>query len=145
MTEVSEQRLMKFIDIYSQLNKDNLAELEGIYHRDLVFEDPAHRMVGWSALHRYFKQLYARINSCDFVINSWLADESQAFVQWTMTFSHRDLNGGRPRTLEGCTRLEFKDDLIILHRDYFDLGEMIYEGVPLLGRVIRFIKTRVGQ
>ncbi|MDX1301439.1 nuclear transport factor 2 family protein [Photobacterium sp.] len=145
MSAPSNKTIAHFIDTYSQLTKNNLAELEDIYHQDVVFEDPAHRIDGWNDLHHYFKNLYSTINSCEFVVHSWLADETQAFVQWTMTFSHPDLEKGRLRRVEGCSQLQFKDDRVIYHRDYFDLGEMIYEGVPLLGKVIRHIKTRLGQ
>ena len=145
MSVPSNKTIAHFIETYSQLTKDNLAGLEKVYHKDVVFEDPAHCINGWYELHRYFKNLYSTINSCEFVVHSWLADESQAFVQWTMTFSHPDLEKGRSRIVEGCSRLEFKEEQVIYHRDYFDLGEMIYEGVPLLGKVIRHIKTRLGQ
>ena len=30
------------------------------------------------------------------------------------------------------------------HRDYFDLGAMLYEQLPLLGPVVRTIKMRLG-
>jgi limonene-1,2-epoxide hydrolase len=145
MSVPSHKIIAHFIEIYSQLSKDNLAELENLYHQDVVFEDPAHRMNGWKELHSYFENLYSTINSCEFVVHSWLADDSQAFVQWTMTFSHPDLKKGQLRQVEGCSRLEFKKDQVIYHRDYFDMGEMIYEGVPLLGNVIRYIKKRLGQ
>jgi limonene-1,2-epoxide hydrolase len=145
MSSSSNKIIAHFIETYSQLSKANLADLENLYHQDVVFEDPAHRMNGWPELHSYFENLYRTINSCEFVVHSWLADDSQAFVQWTMTFSHPDLEKGSLRHVEGCSRLEFKDEQVIYHRDYFDLGEMIYEGVPLLGKVIRHIKTRLGQ
>ncbi|MGF1786403.1 nuclear transport factor 2 family protein [Photobacterium swingsii] len=141
----SDQVLENFITVYSQLGKDNLVDLEAIYHPDIVFEDPAHRIEGWDALHEYFAQLYSNITSCDFQIHHSLVDEKQAFVQWTMTFSHPDIEKGKSRTVEGCTRLELDGNKVVFHRDYFDLGEMIYEGVPLLGKVIRHIKTRLGQ
>ncbi|OAN11730.1 transcriptional regulator [Photobacterium jeanii] len=134
-----------FISVYSQLGKENLADLEAIYHPNVVFEDPAHRIEGWYALQDYFGQLYRNILHCEFTIHHYLTDDNQAFVQWTMSFAHPDIEKGKTRTVEGCTRLEFDGEKVIHHRDYFDLGEMVYEGVPLLGKVIRLIKTRLGQ
>jgi hypothetical protein len=33
---------------------------------------------------------------------------------------------------------------VCLHRDYFDLGAMLYEQLPLLGAVVRTLKGRLG-
>ncbi|GAA4898524.1 nuclear transport factor 2 family protein [Ferrimonas pelagia] len=137
--------MTRFIEIYQQLDRDNLALLAQIYHPLIRFEDPAHRIEGLPALERYFAQLYAEILSCRFEIHQQMSDDDQAFVQWTMHFAHPRLAQGRMRTVAGITRLTFADGLIISHRDYFDLGEMLYEAVPLLGSAVRFVKARLGQ
>jgi hypothetical protein len=48
-------------------------------------------------------------------------------------------------TLDGTTQLGVKDDIIVYHKDYYDLGEMVYEHVPLLGFVIKKIKGRLAK
>jgi hypothetical protein len=40
-------------------------------------------------------------------------------------------------TLDGTTQLGVSDDSIIYHKDYYDLGEMVYEHVPILGFVVK--------
>ncbi len=137
--------MAQFINIYSQLNKSNLDELKSLYDQNVIFEDPAHCIQGWENLFEYFESLYSNINSCQFVIHSSMSDDSQGFLQWTMTFSHPSLGNGQERYVEGCSRIEFSAGRITYHRDYFDLGEMVYEAVPVLGHVVRHIKTRLGQ
>jgi hypothetical protein len=34
--------------------------------------------------------------------------------------------------------------MVCYHRDYFDAGEMLYENLPVVGRVIRWIKDQAG-
>ncbi|HGP4674712.1 TPA: nuclear transport factor 2 family protein, partial [Vibrio cholerae O1] len=41
--------------------------------------------------------------------------------------------------------LHFAEGKVTYHRDYFDMGEMLYEQLPVLGQVIRAIKRRLGQ
>jgi hypothetical protein len=36
-----------------------------------------------------------------------------------------------------------KFEKIIFHRDYFDAGAMLYEQIPLLGRVIKWVKQKI--
>ncbi|SMY16034.1 nuclear transport factor 2 family protein [Photobacterium aquimaris] len=134
-----------FIEVYSQLDKHNLALLNSVYHPDIVFEDPAHHIAGIDALQQYFKALYCNINSCTFVINQAVVEDEHAFLQWTMTFSHPRLQQGKPRILTGCTQLTIAQQQIIYHRDFFDLGAMLYEGLPVIGGVIKHIKARLGQ
>lgn len=134
-----------FMVAYCQLNKDNLSLLDAIYHPDIVFEDPAHKVIGIDALHHYFNTLYLNINYCHFDINQAVSDDKQAFLQWTMTFSHPRLQQGKPRILEGCTQLVIEQQRVIYHRDFFDLGAMLYEGLPVIGIAIKHIKARLGQ
>ncbi|PSW57977.1 nuclear transport factor 2 family protein [Photobacterium leiognathi] len=145
MDAVNNPALIKFFNVYAQLGKENLAQLADVYHHSVIFEDPAHKIEGFTALEAYFFNLYQNINSCRFVINSYVEDDHEAFVQWTMHFSHPRLQNGKERSLEGCTQLKFEQEKVIYHRDYFDMGEMIYEGLPMFGRIIRHIKARLGQ
>ncbi|ASX13020.1 transcriptional regulator [Aeromonas dhakensis] len=140
-----DESLARFVALYQQLNRDELHRLPEVYANEVVFTDPAHRIEGLAALTDYFSALYQRLAYCRFVITSQLQQERQAWLGWTMTFSHPRLRGGAPVTVEGATRLEFDEaGKVCLHRDYFDLGAMLYEQLPLLGAVVRTIKGRLG-
>ncbi|WP_413112300.1 nuclear transport factor 2 family protein [Thaumasiovibrio sp. DFM-14] len=145
MRTMQSDALGKFVDIYGQLNKHNLHSLDELYHPDIVFEDPAHRIEGSQALKAYFEELYRNINECDFKILHSAGDDGSAYVRWVMTLSHPQVESGRLRRVEGCTYLEFSDKRVVYHRDYFDLGALLYEGLPVLGRIIAAIKKRLGQ
>lgn len=130
---------------YAQLNKHNLHTLQDIYHDDIVFEDAAHRIEGYSSLAEYFDSLYRNVERCDFAIHEQHQSGQNAFLTWTMHLQHPKLAGGRVVHVSGMSHLKFQDAKVIYHRDYFDLGEMLYEQLPLLGSVIRTIKRRLGQ
>ncbi|MGL6408718.1 nuclear transport factor 2 family protein [Aeromonas veronii] len=137
--------LARFIGLYQQLDKQQLHRLPEVYAEQVVFTDPAHRIEGLAALGNYFTALYQRLAYCRFVITSQQQQGRQAWLGWTMTFSHPRLRGGEPVTVEGATRLEFDEaGKVSQHRDYFDLGAMLYEQLPLLGPVVRTIKMRLG-
>ncbi len=44
---------------------------------------------------------------------------------------------------EGVSVMELKSNRIVFQRDYYDLGEMVYERVPLLGRLVRKLRERL--
>ncbi|UXI04062.1 nuclear transport factor 2 family protein [Photobacterium sp. TY1-4] len=133
----------QFVEVYSQLSKDHLSVLENLYHPDVIFEDPAHQVIGWDNLQAYFTRLFKTVSECRFEIHDTVADGQKAYVEWEMIFSHPRLSGGATRKVHGCSRLEIQEHRIIRHRDYFDLGEMLYEGVPVLGAVVRQLKARL--
>ncbi|MFN2356691.1 MAG: nuclear transport factor 2 family protein [Desulfotignum sp.] len=138
--------LQQFIKTFNRLDKNNLALLDQIYHHEIHFEDPAHTLDGIDSLKQYFSVLYENIQSIHFDFNTHLQSGSQAFMTWTMHYSHPRLAKGRPITVDGCSCLFFAPDgRVIDHRDYFDLGAMVYEHIPVLGNIIQTIKKRLGS
>lgn len=143
MTQDAAHSLDTFIQVYEKLTTQNVVSLAEIYHPDVIFEDPAHRVEGWPALSEYFSRLFASVPDCRFEIHESVAQGDIAYVQWTMQFRHPRLSGGKSRTVKGCSRLQFEQGKVRYHRDYFDMGEMIYEGIPVLGRLISHLKARL--
>lgn len=138
--------LDKFLDTYTKLNKDNLELLMEIYADDIVFIDPAHKIEGLNNLHQYFKTLYQNVTSIDFSFTSELKKDNEAYVQWEMRFTHPKLKNGKALTVPGITYLRSNTEgKVSYHHDFFDLGSMLYEHIPLLGRIVKGIKRRIGQ
>ncbi|MCE9679481.1 nuclear transport factor 2 family protein [Shewanella sp. AS1] len=134
--------LQNFLTLYSGLNKDNLTGLAKVYHPEVIFSDPLHQVNGIDELTDYFTKLYQNLISCDFVIEEMMESGTQAAVYWTMTFCHKRLNGGSPISVSGHSHLKSQDNKVIYHRDYFDVGAMLYENIGLIGAMIRLIKHR---
>lgn len=133
---------------YSDLNKgslQDLGDLESLYATDVSFEDPAHAIQGRRELMRYFENLFAKLNSCQFRFHRTVVSDTDLFLSWTMTFSHPRLNSGKQIRVEGASYLRTRNGLIYYHRDYFDLGSMLYENLPVLGRLISRLKSGLGQ
>ncbi|GEA49927.1 MULTISPECIES: nuclear transport factor 2 family protein [Vibrio] len=132
-------------DVYQSLSKDTLHSLTRIYHQDVIFEDSAHKLNGWAELSSYFDNLYQNVIDCRFDILSKHQAGDAGFIIWTMRLRHPKLKGGSEVAVQGISHLEFRDGKVIHHRDYFDMGEMLYENLPVLGSVIKTIKKRLGQ
>lgn len=131
----------EFVALYQQLNKDNLIRLAEVYDADIEFIDALHHVHGLAQLTQYFAGLYQSLNQCDFLIEQVIEQDGQASLFWLMTYSHPKLNAGKPVQVKGASHLKFNEK-IYYHRDYVDLGEMLYEHIPLLGSCIRQIKRR---
>lgn len=132
-------------DVYQKLSKETLGNLTNIYHQDVVFEDAAHKLTGWDELSSYFDNLYQNVIDCSFDVKSTHQADDAGFIIWEMHLRHPKLKSGDVVSVQGVSHIQFKDGKVIHHRDYFDMGEMLYENLPLLGSVIKTIKKRLGQ
>ncbi len=139
-----EPALERFFNTYQRLNRDNLDLLKEIYSDDIRFSDPAHSLNGLPALRDYFAELYANVEDITFDFSSPRISNDQVFVQWVMRLRHPRLNRGGEVEVPGISCLHFtENDLVDEHRDYFDLGVMLYEQLPLLGFLVRAVKRRL--
>ena len=115
--------MKNFLAMYQRLSIDNLHLLAEVYREDVQFIDPAHEITGLTDLTRYFAALYKNVESIEFSFDHLLENDSEGYVQWIMTFSHKKLSGGRPVSVNGTTFLQFDNEgKVYYHRDYFDLG-----------------------
>ncbi|MGO2013162.1 MAG: nuclear transport factor 2 family protein [Pseudoalteromonas sp.] len=135
----------KFIAIYQQLNKRNLALLDDIYHSDIRFTDPLHEVKGLANLHVYFANLYSNVTECHFDIADSFTSDDHAFVYWTMVYRHPKLAGHKKIVVNGHSHLVFEKSKIISHRDYFDVGSLLYRHIPVLGSIVKLIDKRAAQ
>ena len=129
-------------DVFNRLDKDHLHLVETLYAPDIVFRDPIHRIEGMEALVGYFRQLYQDLLSCEVTYGAAIENPGEAMVPWVMTLRHRKLNGGRPFEVAGVSVLHHREK-IYAQEDYFDIGAMVYEQIPVLGAVVRWVKRRL--
>ena len=133
-----------FIELYQALNKNNLHLLGQVYGDDIIFTDPMHQISGLESLTQYFAKLYENVQHIQFEIKEVQQNDSQASLFWQMQYRHPKLNKGQLIRVDGMSQLKFNDK-IYFHRDYFDLGQMLYEQVPCVGGLIRLLKTSAAK
>ena len=133
----------RFNAFYSPLALESLGDLDTIYDSQVTFVDPVAVHIGLGALDGYFRRLLTGCSRCDFVIREQVFGETQGWLNWTMTFANPRLNGGRDIEVDGSSVLAICDDRITFQRDYYDLGAMLYEQIPVLGGLIRHIRGRL--
>jgi len=127
---------------YKEFNQDSIAGLDSIYDQNAVFEDPIGKVEGLNDLKRHFSKMMSNVSYCRFEITDVVANDGQAFITWTMSFAHPKLNGHKEITVTGVSEIKF-DERIMYHRDYFDVGSMFYEQVPILKIIIQALKKRL--
>jgi len=138
--------LSEFRAFYEQLQSSSLSQLPSVYSEDVRFIDPVTEHHGLDALHAYFDRLLENCGECRFTIHNCLLQERQGFVTWTMAFSHPKLKKGATLFVDGCSEIMLNaDQKVCLQRDYYDLGAMLYQHLPVIGPVINWLKKRLNS
>ena len=135
--------LRQFAERFAGLDASNLDRLGELYSDDILFRDPLHEVRGLPAVRGYFGELYANISELRFDFYGFdQSAEGEGYLRWTMSYRHPRLRGGALIRVEGCSHLRWRDK-VYQHRDYFDAGALLYEHLPILGRVIAWLKGRL--
>jgi len=129
---------------FNALNKDNVAEVvDKFYHPDLEFSDPIVKVKGREAMKKYYANMYKNVKEVRFAFNEFVTHGDTVVGVWVMTLKTDGLNGGEAFQVEGNSVIKFQDGQAIYHRDYFDVGAMIYEKLPVIGWMVRKVKSKL--
>lgn len=135
----------RVVEGYQSLSTGDLSLIEPLYADDVYFEDPSHGVQGKVSLMRYFENMFRNMEKCSFKFHRTLTTDTEVFLTWTMILNHKKLAGGETIRVEGSSFLKTRNGKIYYHRDYFDMGALVYENLPLIGRIIKSIRVRLGQ
>jgi len=145
MNTVAAPRIENFLSFYNGLSSQNMQRLAEVYHPDVIFIDPVHEIHGRHSLNQYFEHAYARLKYSEFIGQDKMEQREQGFLSWKMRFAHPAIGNGKLIEVAGCSVLRWQDGLIIYHRDYYDLDEMVYQHLPGLGWVTSKVKQRMAN
>jgi hypothetical protein len=126
---------------FEQLNKDTTYLVDDFYDERVRFVDPVTLVDSRPALKDYYTRLYRNVISIRFDFSEEIVRENTLILVWTMHLVSK-LNSGQPMRVQGISHIKFggREGKAVYHRDYYDMGEFVYERIPVLSSLIRFIK-----
>lgn len=137
----------KFCQLYAELHKADMSALGTIYTEHVEFIDPVTAHHGLQDLTAYLSALTEQTETCYFDIHDIHSDAAEppasCTISWTMRLTLK--SGSKKVTLDGISLLRFDNNKISFQRDYYDLGEMVYEHIPVLRWIINKIKQRLAS
>ena len=137
------QRLVSF---FEQLQPQDLQRLAELYAPDARFKDPFNEVQGLNAIELIFAHMFKALDTPHFIVTERIVQGRQCFLVWDFRFRMRRFDTTTWQTVRGSTHLVFNDDgLVTMHRDYWDAAEELYEKLPLLGGLMRWLKRRVNS
>ncbi|WP_241560301.1 nuclear transport factor 2 family protein [Marinomonas rhizomae] len=133
----------RFKAFYLDVKHPKLDKIDDVYTEDVLFKDPVHELRGAESLHAYLSEMCVNVRSGRFEYLDQVIAENTAYIKWNMHFKHPKL-GNKTITVRGISQVQF-NERIYFHEDVYDLGQMLYEHVPLLGVAVKGLKKRLAS
>jgi ketosteroid isomerase-like protein len=128
---------------FAALGPSDLTRLGDFYTPDAYFKDPFNEVRGVAAIEGIFRHMFDALDTPRFVITSRVVDGDQCFLVWEFRFAFKNFHKGEQQVVHGGSHLVLAPDgRIQSHRDYWDAAEELYEKLPLVGSLMRWLKRR---
>lgn len=142
--QLSNPLVIKTEKIFNDLTIEKMELLKNFYAQDIKFNDPLTSISGLETLTAYYANLYKNVKKIEFIFHDAIVNDNNIMVTWTMNYEVDSLNDGNVISVIGNSHIKFNEQgLAVYHRDYFDVAQMVYEYVPVLGWVIKKVKNRL--
>ncbi|MCB2038126.1 MAG: nuclear transport factor 2 family protein, partial [Ottowia sp.] len=124
----------------------DLDRLDQLYAADARFKDPFNEVRGLAAIRRVFEHMFDTLHDPRFVVTRQLVDGQEAFLAWEFRFRFRRFDSATEQVIRGGSHLVFlPDGRVADHRDYWDAAEELYEKLPGLGVLMRWLKRQANR
>ncbi|MBG6076782.1 nuclear transport factor 2 family protein [Polaromonas sp. CG_9.11] len=136
----------RVVDFFQSLSPASLDRLEAVYAPGAYFKDPFNEVRGVPAIRQVFDHMYGSLEEPHFVVTGCIVDGGECFLTWNFVFHFKRFDTRTLQTVRGGSHLKFNAaGLLDFHRDYWDAAEELYEKLPLVGRLMRWLKQRARQ
>ncbi|MDM7949033.1 nuclear transport factor 2 family protein [Hydrogenophaga sp.] len=128
---------------FETLTPQSLPQLGALYTEGARFKDPFNEVFGTAAIIHIFAHMFESLHEPRFVITQRIVDGAQLFLVWEMHFRFKRFDTASPQVIRGGSHLTLTPDgRISDHRDYWDAAEELYEKLPVVGGLMRWLKRR---
>lgn len=136
----------RLVEFFETLTPASLQRLDDFYSPRAYFKDPFNEVRGLVELRRVFDHMYQTLEQPRFVVTERIVDGAQCFLTWDFEFRFKNFDRARLQTVRGASHLKFgADGRVYFHRDYWDAAEELYEKLPLVRGLMRWLKKRARQ
>lgn len=141
----ADARVARVVAMFESLTPQDVARLAEFYTADARFKDPFNDVQGVPAIQRIFVHMFEALDEPRFVVRDIVADGDQCFLTWDFLFRMKRFSR-EPQVIHGGSHLRFDTaGLVVLHRDYWDAAEELYEKLPVVGALMRWLKRQANR
>ena len=142
MIETATARLVEY---FQTLTPESVADIDGFYAEDVYFRDPFNEVRGIVPTRHIFTDMFVRLHEPRFTVVETIINEQAAVLIWDFNFRIKRLKPELQRRIHGLSHIRFAaDGRVCYHRDYWDAAGELYEQLPVVGALMKWLKRRAG-
>lgn len=135
----------RIADTFQSLTPAGVETLGAIYAPDARFKDPFNDVQGLAAIQHIFRHMYESLENPRFVVTGRIVQGAQCFLTWEFHFAFKRIKPRQAQCIRGGSHLVLDGEgRITQHRDYWDAAEELYEKLPVVGGLMRWMRRRGG-
>lgn len=147
--DTPELATLRVVQFFETLGPHDVVRLKDFYCSDALFKDPFNEVEGVDAIASIFSHMFDALIQPRFVITHTVQQGEQCFVTWNFLFAMRQFQPNTTQTIRGASHLVFRFEdgtwRVAVHRDYWDAAEELYEKLPVVGALMRWLKQRANS
>jgi len=147
--DTPQQAALRVVAFFETIGPDDVARIRDLYSADAFFKDPFNEVQGVNAITPIFSHMFDALIQPRFVITQKVQQGEHCFVTWDFLFAMRKFEPNTTQTIRGASHLVFRleEDVwrVAIHRDYWDAAEELYEKLPVVGALMRWLKKRANS
>jgi steroid Delta-isomerase len=141
-----ETALDRIVALFENMKREDVRALDAYYTIDASFKDPFNEVRGLPAVQRIYAHMFEALEAPRFTVTARIQQGDQVFLAWDFRFAFRSYQRGREQLVRGGSHLRLAPDgRIASHRDYWDAAEEVYEKLPAIGSLMRWLKRRAAS
>lgn len=147
--DTPEKAALRVMQFFETLGPNDLTRIKDFYCADALFKDPFNEVQGVDAIAPIFSHMFDALIQPRFVITQKVQQGKHCFVTWDFLFAMRKFDPNTTQTIRGASHLVFRLEdgvwRVAVHRDYWDAAEELYEKLPVVGALMRWLKKRANS
>lgn len=139
------EAISRFENFLAHLDEKTAREkTERVYAPDAFLNDTLKTLHGAPAIREYFIKTAQGLESMTVVFDDVAVSGRNYYFRWTMDTRMKHLARGRTIRTIGVTMVRFDPEgRVVIHQDFWDSAQGVWDHVPVLGMVIRWIQSRL--
>ena len=135
----------ELVTYFETLTPAAVADMAAFYTEDAYFRDPFNEVTGLANIRPIFDHMFEAMHEPRFVILERVIQDDSVVLTWDFTFRIKRFKPEIKQTIHGLSLLKLAPDgRVRWHRDYWDAAGELYEKVPLVGALMRWLKRKMG-
>ena len=142
MAPIGDARVARIVALFERLAPADVARLGEVYAAGVRFKDPFNDVRGVPEVQRIFADMFIALSEPRFLVHAAIVEGDQCVLTWAFLFRFKRTSAVL-QSVHGSSHLVLDaQGRITLHRDYWDAAEELYEKLPGVGALMRWLKRR---